>query len=180
MENDNEIITSTNDTETTENNEEVETTEESTESTGNIDVEALKKEVATLKAQKEHWKKKAEKGTDDTSKTEAKSEPSLSLKDSILLAKAEVDLEDVDEVLAYAEYKKISLQDALKSPTLKGIIAERKEERATAIATQTKTKTQPTKNTNEAILERYHNGEEVDPDKLAEARMAQKLANKGN
>ena len=136
MENDLENVDSTNNTETTENNEELELDL----SDDNSDVEALMKEIATLKAQKEHFKKKAEAKTEEKSEVKAPNlvAPSqeLSSKDALLLAKAEVDLDDVDEVVDFAKYRKIPIAEAIKNPTLKAILKDRVEERTTALATQ--------------------------------------------
>ena len=137
MENEQEII-SQEDTETTENEVEdidFELDDESVED--EIDVEALKKEVETLKAQKNHWKKKA---TAQPEKKVEKTENSstLSLKDQIALAKS-VDVDDIDEVVEFASYKKIAIADALKNPTLKAILSDREEQRKSAQATSTGT-----------------------------------------
>ena len=52
---------------------------------------------------------------------ETKVEPvdGLSTKDSVLLAKADIDSDDIDEVIDFAKYRKISISDALKNTTLK-------------------------------------------------------------
>jgi hypothetical protein len=72
MENENEIVVPQTDTDTTENDElEINLDEDYSQE----DVEALRKEVETLKAQKEHWRKKA---TQPIQKTEQPTTPVLS------------------------------------------------------------------------------------------------------
>jgi hypothetical protein len=137
----NEIIDSSIDTDTTENEEELEIDlDEEVEESAEDDVEALKKEVETLKAQKAHWKKKATlpKEAPKTEKNESKNSQ-LSLKDQIAIAKSDIDLDDIDEVLEFASYKKLSISDALKSNTLKTILKEKAELRQTSSATNTGT-----------------------------------------
>lgn len=72
MENENEIVVPQTDTDTTENDElEINLDEEYSQD----EMEALRKEVETLKAQKEHWRKKA---TQPIQKTEQPTTPVLS------------------------------------------------------------------------------------------------------
>jgi len=112
-------------------------------------------------------------------KPEVKKEPSfeLSAKDALLLAKADVDLDDVDEVVDFAKYRKITVAEAIKSPLLKSIIDERKEERKTANATLMNNTRKTSTPTNEAIIEKAQRGElkEDDIDRLVQARMDAKL-----
>lgn len=63
---------------------------------------------------------------------------SMSTKDFYALNKANVPEEDVDDVLEYAKFKGISVQDALKSSVVKATLAEKSETRRTAQATNTK------------------------------------------
>lgn len=129
-----EVIDSELDTETTENNDELEliTEEESEE----VDVEALKKENATLKAQKDHWRKKAEKpGASEAEKSVPKS-GDLSTKDVLYLAKADIHEDDMEEVTDVAT--KMFNGDVKKAHEyLKPRFAVKAEERKTAEATHT-------------------------------------------
>lgn len=167
-----EVITQ-NDTETTENEVEdidFELDDESDDS--QEDVEDLKKRLQTLEAQKNHWKKKA------TAKPEKKVEKTensstLSLKDQIALAKS-VDVDDIDEVVEFSTYKKISIADALKNPTLKAILSDREEQRKSAQATSTGT-SRKSSNTvsDETLLENARKGnlpDEKDFDRLIAAK----------
>ena len=95
----------------------------------------------------------------------------LSPKDNLALIRAEVEDEDLDEVLEYARFKKVSVNEALKLPLLKARLAELKQERATAIATQTKGGNRgQTKVSAETILAKAKQGdlpEETDEEGIA-------------
>jgi len=133
-ENEQETVDSTNDTEKTENQLEEKTSEQ-------LEIENLKKENDTLKAQKEHWREKAEKKVEisakEVVKEEIKTTSELSSKDLLALMKAEVNEEDVDEVIDYAKYKGISVAEALKTGVIKTSLAEKVEQRKVADATNT-------------------------------------------
>lgn len=152
-ENDIEIIDSTNDTETTEQPEaETETVEIADAEEPEVDVDELKKELATTKAQKEHWRNKAQKAKESTPVEQADS-GGTSLKDQMALINAKVHEDDVDEVLDYAKFKKISISEALKSNVIKASLAEKAEQRATAEATNTsRSRGTSSKTTDEALL----------------------------
>jgi len=62
----------------------------------------------------------------------------LSAMDAVLLSKSDVEADDIEEVLGYAKYRKMTIAEALKDATLKAILNEKKEERQTAAATQTR------------------------------------------
>lgn len=87
--------------------------------------------------------------------TEVKTE--LSKKDQILEARALNSLheDDIDEVVAIAEAKKVSLSEAVKSPYVKAFLKTREEERKTAEATSVgTTKKQSSKADGEALVKR--------------------------
>lgn len=141
MENENEeIINSTNDTETTENPVEEVFDDNVEEKDTEGDLEALKKEIETLKFQKDHWKKKAQ-STEDKKEVDSKpviqkkSNYDLSLKDILALTKNGVNEEDVDEVIEFAKYKKISVMEALQNNIVKSTLQEKEENRRIAQAT---------------------------------------------
>ena len=112
-------------------------------------------------------------------KPEPKIEPSqeLSAKDALLLAKANVDLEDVDEVVDFAKYRKITIAEALQNNTLRAILTDSQEKRKTALATQTSGTRKTTAPTIEALTEKAQKGElsESEIDKLVALRMEAKL-----
>lgn len=122
-----------------------------------VDVDALKKENETLKAQKEHWRKKA------NEKPEAKENASnnqLSLKDQIALSKADIDVEDIDDVLEYASFRKISIAEALSSSIVKTMISEKNEQRKASKAMSAGTTSRnANKNTDEALVRNAEKGE---------------------
>jgi poly-gamma-glutamate capsule biosynthesis protein CapA/YwtB (metallophosphatase superfamily) len=150
--------------------------------------ELIKQEYATIaeKAKKDaelanNYKiraEKAEKKNKDGNPTPTKME--LSHIDIIALTKADVAEDDIQEVLDYAEYKKISVKEALNSTVIKSLLAEKKEERATAEATATKqTRKGSTTQTGSEMLKNAKSKGEVpadkeDMDKLVEARFKEK------
>lgn len=97
------------------------------------DIDALKKEIETLKVQKEKWREKANKPTEKIEATPQNE--SLSNTDIIYLAKADIHDEDMNELLDWAKFKKITVKEAHKQ--LKGTLDVRAEQRRTAEATQT-------------------------------------------
>jgi len=148
--------------------------------------EVLSNEFATLKALADektkaeelanNYKARAEKAE---GKIKEQSE-GLSAKDALLLAKANVNLEDVDEVVEYAQFKKIPIAEALKSSILKGMLAEREEQRKTAQATATGRQQQQAGTESEASILAKASGGQVPDDeagiaRLTEARINQKL-----
>lgn len=166
-ENELELLDSTNETETTENKE------ESAEY-----VEALKRENATLKAQKDHWKKKAtEKPEPETSKSPE--ELVLTPKDTLALIEAKVSAEDFDEVIRVAKILGKTVAEAVKDKTLQSILRDRAEERQTAIAAQTKSPRGIAKPNGDELIEKANRGQlpdsEEDIDRLTEARMQARL-----
>lgn len=133
MENENEVITQENDTETTEN-EEVVIEEETTEAEESV--EDLKKKIQTLEAQKKHWREKANKPAGGEKETPANT--GLSTRDTIAIMNAKVHEDDIDEVVEYARFKKISVPEALKSSVIKASLAEKEEKRTSANAANTR------------------------------------------
>jgi hypothetical protein len=119
--------------ETTETPEE-ETTEdvvevEETEAEIDWEARAKKAEAAIIKAKSKPKTEKKEPQTDTT----------LSPLDIIALSKANIDDADIEEVLDYAAYKGISVREALNSSILKTTLAEKAEERKSAMAVNTGT-----------------------------------------
>lgn len=82
----------------------------------------------------------------------------LSTKDVIFLAKANVHEDDLDEVLDWAKFKKISVSKAHEQ--LKGVLASKDEQRKTAAAANiSPARRSATKVTDDVILERASRGE---------------------
>ena len=123
-----EETTETPEEETTEDVVEVE--EEQEEEIEEIDWEARAKkaEAAIIKAKSKP-------------KTEAKApkiDGKLSTFDLLALQKANIETEeDLDEVVRWADYNKISVSEALKSNILKATLTEKAEERKSAMAVNT-------------------------------------------
>lgn len=108
--------------------------------------ERLKKTEAELKAAKEQLKGLSDTQTD-----------TLSTRDVLFLAKADIHEEDVDEVLEWAKFKKISVQDAHKQ--LKPALEVKSEERkSAATANISPARRGPSKVSDEALLEKAASG----------------------
>lgn len=107
----------------------------------------------------------------------------ISSTDMYILIDAKVPREDIKDVTEYATLKGISIEEALKTTTVKTILAEKAEERASAIAANTgQQRRAPTKLSGDALLDSARKGElpesEADMDRLAEARLESKRAKK--
>lgn len=152
--NEDEVITQETDTETTENTD-VETEE--------VDVDSLKKEIATLTAQKEHWRKKA------SEPKEEKEAPKgdLPVNDIIYLSKVDIHEEDVNEVLTYSKKMGVTVKQAHEF--MKPILQVRAEQRKTDEATETKSPRKATQKDPESILQKAESTGEI-PEGDAELR----------
>lgn len=127
--------TNSDETETEDNTSEVEDTENSDD-----DIEALRAEVEKLKQYAQNQKIRAEKAESKikdrpAGRTETSKQPELSAKDLLAISRAGIEADDLDEVLDYAKYKKISVSEALKSSVVKKTLEEKAEYRKTAEAT---------------------------------------------
>jgi hypothetical protein len=184
----NEVVASENDT-----TEEVVNTEEVEETTAQVETEDQPQEdIELLKEQNKRLFERAKKAEAEakelkakvTPKPQPKVEPSekqdgLTPLDAVLLAKSNVsEPEDIEEVITYAQYKKISIKDALADKTLQLILRDKADTRATSEATNTGPARRGTvKPTDEQILANAAAGKEVDPVALAEARWNLKKSN---
>lgn len=164
-------------------------TEETTTQDENVEsVEEVKSRLAKAEELANNYKIRAEKAERLAKETkqikpEVKQESKVSTQDVIALMKANVAEDDVSEVEKYASYQKISIADALKSPVMKAILADRTEKRNTANATNTGgARRSPGKVTDDAILEKARRGEIPDTDEgmaaLARAKMAERRGKK--
>ena len=131
---DEEVILNTQE-ETTDSNQ-VETDESSE------DLEELKARLAKAEELANNYKiraEKAEKKGDElkTPKVAPKQSSGLSTLDIIAISKANIDTEDVEEVVEYARFKGISVVEALKSNVIQTTLAQKEEMRKTAQATST-------------------------------------------
>jgi uncharacterized protein YkwD len=91
--------------------------------------------------------------------TQSNSTPALTVKDGFALAKADVNDDDVEDVLEYATFKKISVAEALKSNVVKTMLAEKNEFRQSQNASTGSTVKRATpKITDDSILENARKG----------------------
>lgn len=104
-------------------------------------VEDLKARLAKAEELANNQKIRAEKAeklakaNKEQPKAEAKIyEGDLTAKDTIAIIEAKVSSEDIDDVVEYAKFRKISIPEALKSNVVKTMLAEKQEMRTTAAA----------------------------------------------
>lgn len=97
----------------------------------------------------------------------------VSKKEQILEARALNSLheDDIEEVVAIAEAKKVSLSEAIKSPYVKAFIQTRAEERKTAEAVTTKPTRSSVKSGETELLKKAENNQ-LDPSEMKEAAKA--------
>jgi len=165
-----ETTDSQNGAEATENATEEEV--ESTESKG-TDLEAeVKKATAPLYArmkQAEQEAKELKAKLANNSGSETKVSGNLSTKDIYALMEAKVPESDIEEVQEYANLKKISVSEALKSNVVKTILSDKAEQRNTANAANVgSSKRGSGKITDEALADKASKGEMPDsPEEIA-------------
>jgi hypothetical protein len=175
---------------TNQSTEEVDNTEEIEETdseSGTEDLNALqeknkrlferaKKAEAEAKLLKAERLKKEEQAKTVQPKVEQPSQKQdgLTPMDAIILGKSDIsETEDIEEVINFAGYRKMSIPQALKDKTLQAILSDRKEQRATAEATNTSTARRGTsKPTDEQLIANAEAGKyPEDAETLAEARI---------
>lgn len=170
--------------ETPEEEMEITVEEPITEETPVEDTESSEDKIARLEKEKTDLESKNKQLFERAKKQEVKipsKELKLSPKDYLALTESKISTEDFDEVTEFASFKKLSISEALKNPTLKTIIAERVDERKTAAATQIRGGARGgSKNSGEEILRKAEStGEVPDSDEgmkaLVEARMARRI-----
>ena len=125
---------------------------------------------------------KAEKEAKGRKETEQKPE-TLTPKDILALNREGItEEEDVDEIINFAGYRKVSVSEAMKDKTLKSILADKAEERKTALATQTKGGQPAGAVSGATLLERASKGElperDEDIERLARARLESRMSRK--
>lgn len=116
--------------------------DESTEDTENSEesVEELRDRLAKLEENYKNQKIRAEKAESELKK-KAPAEKggfsqssNLTAKDIIAITHAGINEEDLDEIIEWAKYKRISVSEALKSPVIKNVTKEKDEYRRSAQA----------------------------------------------
>lgn len=109
-----------------------------------------------------------------TSKTGS---PEISVIDTIALSKANLEPEDIPEVLEYAKFKGISVSEALKSPIIAATLHEKAEYRKTAAAANTgAARRGSTKLSDSSLLENARNG--IMPDSVEDIQRLSLLRRK--
>lgn len=158
MQNENEQDFIPSDETITDNEEYISDESDDTVEENHVDVSELQKKLKTVEAQKEHWRKKAT--TQTQAPKQEQSVDSLSSKDLLSLMKAEVNEDDIDDVVEYATFKKISIADALKTSTVKAIIAEKNEYRKTAeLSNTSNVRKGVTKVSDDTLVRKLNDGE---------------------
>jgi len=133
-----------------------------------IRAERAEKELKTLKAEK--------------GKKEDKELPKPEYSLSDIRALSDVPDEDVEEVVGWAKFKNITVAEAKKTSEMQSILKLRLEERRSAAASNTGSSRASTTITGDTLIQRAKQGQlpekDEDIEKLAEARMAEKLKRK--
>ena len=150
--------------------------------TATEDVDKLKKEIATLTAQKDHWRDKAEKKGEEKVEmpnvVEQKNDE-LSSKDLYALMEARVPKEDVDDVVKASKVLGKSVTESLDDEVVKALLNKKMEERTTADATNTvATRRVKTKEDGSALLADAKKGRVDDSDAGIDALVKAKFEEK--
>ena len=94
--------------------------------------------IRAEKAEKKNKETKSETSTTDKKVNEKQSDDlNLSVKDSARLQQANIPVDDWDDVIDYANYKGITVAEAMKSSVVKSTLSQKEEERKTTQATNT-------------------------------------------
>jgi len=145
------------------NNEELESTDEVVEESSEDEIN-YKEELEKAKAEAAKYRRLLKKSSKEDSKTEKKksdnNESSLNHLDTIALVKADVNTDDIKEVIDYAKYKGISIQEALESNIIKSMLNDNAEKRQSAeIAHSGSAKKSSSKLSDEVLIEKANSGE---------------------
>lgn len=141
------------------------------------EAEKAKELAENYKIRAEKAEKASKKGNSEGEKTpKNKGNEEMSPRDIIALTNANIADEDIDVVLDYAKFKKISVAEALKSSVVKATLAENEEHRKTAAATNTGTGRRGVQQKSEdVLLSEFKSGKVPETDdemeRLALARM---------
>ena len=133
--------------------------EAGTDETAEESIEEVKARLAKAEELANNYKIRAEKAEKGNKKPPTA--PSVtSTKDLLALMEAKVSDEDIEEVEDYAKYKGISISEALKSSTVKTLLAERREKRDVANATNTgSARRSPSKQSDDVLISKASKGE---------------------
>lgn len=163
-------------------------TEESTEepvSEGENEGETTEKPKETPEAKRARLKRQLEQldkkhGFKDAEVKPVSKPGELSPKDVLVLAKADIHEDDIEDVVKWAKFEGISVSEALRSDHIKALTSTRAEQRKTAEATHTGTARRSSqKLTDEALLESASSGKIPESDEEI-ARLIKAKATKKN
>lgn len=141
------------------------------------EAEKAKELAENYKIRAEKAEKASKKGNSEGEKTpKNERNEEMSPRDIIALTNANIADEDIDVVLDYAKFKKISVVEALKSSVVKATLAENEEHRKTAAATNIGTGRRGVQQKSEnVLLSEFKSGKVPETDdemeRLALARM---------
>ena len=141
------------------------------------EAEKAKELAENYKIRAEKAEKASKKGNSEGEKTpKNERNEELSARDILALTNANIADEDIDVVLDYAKFKKISVVEALKSSVVKATLAENEEHRKTAAATNIGTGRRGVQQKSESsLLSEFKSGKVPETDdemeRLALARM---------
>lgn len=96
-----------------------------------------KKKWDEVQAQKKHWQDKAKEKPEapKPAPKEEKEDIGLSTADLLAITRANIHEDDIDEVIEFAKFKKLSVKEALAHPVMKATLSTNEEYRKTAEAT---------------------------------------------
>jgi len=141
------------------------------------DRKAKDEELVKAKELAENYKIRAEKAEKGKKEDKELPKPEYSLSD--IRALSDVPDEDVEEVVGWAKFKNITVAEAKKTSEMQSILKLRLEERRSAAASNTGGSRASTTITGATLIQRAKQGQfpekDEDIEKLAEARMAEKL-----
>lgn len=130
------------------------------------------KHLESKKAYEERMRKAGidpETGEKIDSKESTKS-PSMDLKD--IRALQDVHDDDIEEVIEFSKYKKISVAEAKRHPAVQSLLKVRSEERASALAASTQVSRRNKANSSETVLTKVKNQEDMSEEEMQMAVQA--------
>lgn len=101
---------------------------------------------------------------------ESTKSPSMDLKD--IRALQDVHDDDIEEVIEFSKYKKISVAEAKRHPAVQSLLKVRSEERASALAASTQVSRRNKANSSETVLNKVKNQEDMSEEEMQMAVQA--------
>ena len=138
-------------------------------------IEDYKKKIATLEAQKNHYRDKANKRDALETSTRADMSPA----DLVAVMRAGVHQDDMERVERFAIAEGISIKEAVTNPELQAMLDVRNEQRNSAVATNIENvRRGASVPTGEALIQRAGKGDIPSSDDEIEALVSAKLNNR--